>query len=298
LALHPLTPPGCATYAGAPILGGGESTQDNLIQNGTMTGNVAFGMLAVGNFQPNEVAVATSTPLASSGNTFIRNSWGTQTSATNGTAPTQINGAEVLDGTGWGGGCQSEPGACPTAGVGPLLFEGPNMSFNSSSPGSATFALSVCNSGTVAEILPVGTEITFANANDGGTFFVTQVAIIAGNPGCAAPFSNLSLQAVAPAKVGTIDSPTGQPYILGHGDTVTVNENGSTVVPSANFYGNGPTSDSCDPSGITQAAGTGPPPLNVPHPAVNSANVFGATASYSTTLLASTGGVNPTYSAC
>jgi hypothetical protein len=287
VALHPLTPPGCTTYSGHPVTGGPESTNGNTIENNTMTGNVAFGVLAVGSFQPDEIAGTTSTALESSGNTFDRNNWGTPTSATNGTTPAEVNGAEVLDGTGWGGGCHSVPGDCPTtAGVGPLVFEGPNTTFSSSSPGSAIFSLSVCNSGTVADDLPVGTEVTLngGQPDDGGTFFVTQAAIIAGVPSCTHGLANLSLQAIAPADVGTLESPSGQPYMLAPGDIVTVNANGSTVVPSGNTYGGSVNANSCTPAGAGATQ-----------------NVFGAhdpPGSYSTTLDASTGGVNATYDAC
>ena len=308
LGLHPFTPPGCATYAGPPVSGGPEATKGNVIQNNTMTGNVAFGVFDVGSFQPNELAAATpTTALESSGNTFNANSWGTATNGSNGTNPSEVNGAEVMDGTGWGGGCHSIPGDCPTtAGIGPLVFEGPNTTFSSSSPGTATFTLSLCNAGPVSEVLPTGTQITFnaAQPDDGGTFFVTKDAIITGNAGCTGTFYNLSLQAVAPAYVGTLLSPSGQPYTLAQGDIITVNANGSTIVPSANFYGQGTTSNSCTPAGVSQTAGSGPPPLSAPHPTASTPNVFGATDppafpfAYSTTLQASTGGVNATYSAC
>jgi hypothetical protein len=266
-----------------------------------MTGNVDFGVLAVGPYQPNELAGQTSTSLESSGNTFDANVWGTATSATNGTDPSAVNGAEVMDGTGWGGGCASETGDCTTAGVGPLLFEGPNTTFDSSAPGSGTFTLSVCNSGTASEVLPAGAEITFSvdQPDDGGTFFVTSDTIVTSDVpsvgGCSNPlgFQNLSLQAIAPADVGTLDSPTGQPYVLSAGDTVTVNQNGPTIVHSANIYGRGSTANSCTPADVDQVT----PPVVTP-------DVFGATDpptspfAYSTTLQASTGGVNATYSAC
>jgi hypothetical protein len=272
-----------------------------------MTSNVDFGVLALGNFQPNELAEPTTTAFESSGNTFDGNNWGTATSATNGTDPSAIDGAEVMDGTGWGGGCHTVPGDCPdTPGVGPLLFEGPITTFSSSSPGDATFTLSVCNSGAVSEALPVGTQITFnvGQPDDGGTFFVTKDAIITGNPGCVGALYNLSLQAIAPVDVGTLESPEGQPYNLAPGDTITVNANGPTVVPSANFYGEGATANSCTPAGVSQVAGSGPPPLLAMHPGALTPNVFGATDAttpgfkYSSTLQASTGGVNATYSAC
>jgi hypothetical protein len=312
----PVNPPGCATYAGAPVSGGGEPSDANLVQNNTFTGNVEYGVLAVGNAQPEEIAAPVggclSPGMASCGNTFDANTWGSATSATNGTNPTAIDGAEVMDGTGWGGGCGSETGDCPTGGgAGPLVFEGPDTTFSATSPGAATFSLSVCNSGTSPESLPAGSQITFYGdqPGDGGTFYVTTDAIVtedvAGTGGCGNPagFFTLSLQAIAPADVGTTLSPTGQPYTLAAGDLVEVNINGGAEAP-ANFYGGGPAVNSCTPAGVTQAAGTGPAPLNVAHPALTTPNVFGMTDppttpfAYSTTLQASTGGVNATYSAC
>jgi hypothetical protein len=65
-----------------------------------------------------------------------------------------------MDGTGWGGGCGSEAGDCPTGGgAGPLVFEGPDTTFSPTSPGAAPFTLSVCNSGTSPESLPAGSQI-------------------------------------------------------------------------------------------------------------------------------------------
>jgi hypothetical protein len=286
-------PPGCTVYAGGP---GSDPSDGNLIQNNTMTGNVAFGVLTVGQFQPNEFAGDTGASLESADNTFDANSWGTATSAANGTLSSVINGAEILDGSAWGGGCGSESGDCTTAGVGPLIFEGPTRTFSSSSPGAAIFTLSICNSGVNSDVLPRGTEITLnasGQSDDGGTFFVTQDAVITGNVGCTGTFYNLSLQAIAPAEVGTLNSPSGQPYNLGAGDTILVNANGSTVVHSANLYGRGATANSCTPADVDQSS----PPVVTP-------DVFGATDppsspfAYSTTLQASTGGVNATYGAC
>jgi hypothetical protein len=299
----------------------GVGSIDNLIQNNTFTGNIAYGVLTVGSYQVNELVTQIPTVvnavLNSADNTFNSNNWGTATSATNGTFPSEINGAEILDGTGWGGGCNSELGDCTNAQPNSLTFEGPNTTFSSTSPGSATITLSVCNGNSASEDLPRGTEITFntpnnvlnptpGEVNDGGTFYVTADAIITGNVGCTGAFYNLSVQAIAPAEVGTLGvptGPTGQPYILGQGDLVFVNANGNLpAVTAKNFYGTGANSNSCTPADVTQTAGNSTGTLITPHGAVTTPDVFGATdppsLQYSTTLQASTGGVNATYAAC
>jgi hypothetical protein len=301
---------------------GFEPSQDNLVQNNTFTGNIAYGVMDVGSFQVDELATqipyAVASLLASSDNTFNANNWGTATSASNGTLPSEIDGAEVMDGTGWGGGCASEAGDCPVL-TNPLIYEGPNTTFSSSYPGTATITLSVCNNNSSSEILPRGTEITFNEPNvlfstagepdDGGTFFVTQDAIITGNAGCTGAFYNLMVQAIAPAEVGTLNSPSGQPYILGTGDEIFVNANsagpGPGAVTAKNFYGTGAASNSCTPADVTQTAGNATGTSPFPHGAVTTPDVFGTTDPpstpgflYSTTLQASTGGVNATYAAC
>jgi hypothetical protein len=311
----------CVPYNGAIF----EPSQDNLIQNNTFSGNIAYGVLAVGSYQVDELAAqvptAVAPEVASIDNTFNANNWGTATSATNGTLPSEINGAEIEDGTGWGGGCNSEVGDCPTP-ENPLTFAGPNETFGPSFPGAGPFTLAVCNTNTDSEILPVGTEITFntpnvlfstaGEPNDGGTFFVTQDAIITGD-NCTnnegAPYT-LNLEAIAPAKVGTLSSPSGQPYILGEGDQIFVDANGTSPSPGAptetaqNFYGTGAESNSCTPADVSQTAGDATGTSPYPHGAKTTPDVFGATDpptfpfAYSTTVQASTGGVNATYATC
>jgi len=248
LVIAPCTNATCQAE-GTPGLG--LKSSGNLIQNNSFTGNIAYGVAVVGSYQVDEliqqIPVAAALFLSGSGNTFNANNWGTPTSATNGTLPAEIDGSEVEDGTGWGGGCVSEAGDCP---ITSLTYEGPNTSFGPQFPGTATFTLSVCDAAAGSENLPAGTEITFntpnsnpaaGEPNDGGTFFVTQAAIITGDSGgCGTgantdQFANISLQAIAPAKVGTLAAPSGQPYILATGDSVFVNANGDTVVPVLNF---------------------------------------------------------------
>jgi len=233
LVLAPCTSTTCQAE-GTPGLG--LKSSGNLIQNNSFSGNIAYGVLVVGSYQVDELAqqipVLVAPLLSASGNTFNANNWGTPTSATNGTLPSEIDGSEVEDGTGWGGGCVGELGDCP---VPALTYEGPNTTFGPAFPGSATFTLSLCDATTAqSENLPAGTEITFntpnkepeqGETNDGGTFFVTQSAIITGNSAgtCGTgtntdQFANVSLQAIAPAKVGTLAAPSGQPYILATGD--------------------------------------------------------------------------------
>jgi len=290
--------PACSTYLSAAA----EPTDGNTIQNNSSTGNELYGLLVVGNYQPNEIAQSTSAPLEASGNTFNGNTW-----TGNSAGSPLVDGANVMDGTGWGGGCTQETGDCTPASS-TLIYEGVNTSFSSSYPGTATISLSVCNNTATSQVLPVGTEITFepdlqlptpittGQAGDGGTFFVTKDAIITGNAGCTGAFYNLSVQALNPQEVGTNSSPSGQAYILGNGDTINVNANGGTAVTlinSTNTYGTSAKANSCTPIG---ASGAYPGHPN---------NVFGATPtsptvnpSISTTLIASSGGVNPTYVAC
>ena len=120
---------------------------------------------------------------------------------------------------------------------------------------------------------------------------MTQAAIITGNSGgCGATNNpdqntNVTVQAIAPARVGTLNAPAGQNYILGTGDTVFVNANG-TAAPALNIYGTSAAANSCTPVDTAN----------------NTPDVFGETdppfTQYSTTLQASTGGVNATYAAC
>jgi len=279
--------PACGVYA---LKNGGAfaATTGNKIQNNSSTGNELYGVLDIGNYQPNEIAQSTSVPLESGTNTFNGNTW-----TGNSAGSPLVDGANVMDGTGWGGGCVSESGDCGTGLT--LEFEGANTTFSSSYPGTATVSLSVCNLNANSEVLPVGTEITFepdaalgissGQAGDGGTFYVTKDAIITGD-NCTVAGSGypLMVQALNPQEVGTTSSPTGQSYILGTGDTINVNANGADVA-GLNTYGHGATANSCTP------AGNGGEP-----------NVFGATSTsgytYSTTLGASSGGVNATYNAC
>jgi hypothetical protein len=296
--LAPCASTACATE-GPPE---GIKSSGNLIENNSFTGNIAYGVLVVGSYQVDELAQQIPTLAASllsaSGNTFDANQWGTPTSATNGTLPSEINGSEVEDGTGWGGGCTSELGDCvETGGVLALTYEGANQTLGASNPGTGTLSLELCNSGATSVDLPRGTEITFntpnnltnvdpQETNDGGTFFVTADAIITGDATCANPdlFNTVTVQAIAPAKVGTLSAPSGQNYILGTGDTVYANANGAAAAV-LNTYGTGGNGNSCTPVGSN----------GIP-------NVFGETnppfTQYSTTLQASTGGVNATYTAC
>jgi len=297
-ALAPCT---SATLTCESVLAPVKST-GNLIQNNTMSGNIAYGELSIGSYQVDELAQQVPTLLASTlsstGNTFNANNWGTATSATNGTLPTEINGAEVEDGTGWGGGCTSELGDCVlTAGLLSLTYEGANQQLSATNPGSGTLALEVCNSGASSVDLPRGSEITFntpnnvtnlgpQEANDGGTFFVTADAIVTGDASCANTnlFNTITVQAIAPAKVGTLAAPSGNPYNIGAGDTVYVNANGAANA-AGNTYGTGANANTCAPAGSN-----------------GNPNVFGTTdppvLTLSTTLQASTGGVNATYTAC
>jgi len=151
----------------------------------------------------------------------------------------------------------------------------------------------VCNANASSVDLPAGSEITFntpnqtpdiGEVNDGGTFFVTTAAIVTGDAGCTNTnlYSNITVQAIAPAKVGTLgpsegSGASGQPYILGTGDSIFVNANGALSV-AKNSYGTGSASNSCTP-------------VDTAH---NLPDVFGETdppfTQYSTTLQASTGG--------
>jgi hypothetical protein len=264
----------------------------NTVQNNSSTGNELYGLLVVGQYQPEEIqypvsdpaapfaSLSQDVPLSSGGlasNTFNGNTW-----TGNSAGSPLVDGANVMDGTGWAGGCSGEAGDCPVL-PNPLTYEGANQSFSSSYPGTATISLSVCNNNANSEVLPVGTEITFYNyeTGDGGTFFVTKDAIITGNVGCTGPFYNLDVQALNPEEVGTITSPTGQAYILGTGDSIGVNVNGvATAGASLNLYGKSAKANSCTPAGVN---GTG--------------DVFGSS-NGSSTLNASSGGVYAGYTAC
>jgi hypothetical protein len=283
--------PGCAN----PGTFGVVPSVDNTVQNNTLSNNELYGLLLVGSYQPEEIAPQVPTGEAafasSDGNTINANTF-----TGNGAGAPLVDGANVMDGDGWGGGCVSEAGDCTTTGVGPLIFDGPNATFSQAYPGTATISLNVCNTGANSEVLPRGTQITFyggapgVDNGDSGTFFVTQDAVITGN-NCSAPPTftpyDLQIQALNPEAVGTDSSPTGQPYTLGQGDTVFVNANGAAQATS-NIYGHSGKSNSCTPVGT-------PGPPAVP-------NIFGQTnppyTQYSTTLQASSGGVNATYIAC
>jgi hypothetical protein len=300
IAVGPCTSSQCQA-SGIP--GVGQASTGNTIQNNTAGSNILSGVTLVGDFQPNEeveqIPSIAEPALGTAGNTLIRNTW-----TGNGTIPTEVNGTNLMDGTGWGGGCSSQAGSCDTLNSpNTLVYEGANQTINATNPGSGTLTLAVCNPvASPAEPLPAGSEITFdantAQAADGGTFFVTAAAIVpASGALCSSatpPSTNITVQAVAPALVGTannanpitVSTPaslvTGQPYILGTGDTVVVNQNLATVVVAANTYGSGANSNSCTPLGKN----------GIP-------NTFGASAPPgSATLNASTGGVNATYAAC
>jgi hypothetical protein len=263
----------------------GIATSGNTIEYNTITANDDFGVLTVGQFQPEELAAPTQPTLTSGGNTFDANTW-----TGNGTVATAVHGSEVLDGTGWGGGCAQAP-ACTEESTLYLSSIGathaPTMSFGPTFPGAGTVQLNLCNAGSSAESLPAGSQITFDPAGDVGTFFVTTDVILPANGKPCTPSSPAKpviVQAVAPAEVGT-PSPTGiQPFIVAAGDTVTVDANGANTA-AVNVYGTGPTANTCTPSGLN----------TVP-------NAFGTTNSAanpsSTTLDAGTGGVNATYNAC
>jgi hypothetical protein len=298
------------------------STTGNLVQNNTLSTNLLYGLLKVGQYQPEEIATPTCahiggppvptiiyTPptapavnpdctagtaaLASNSNTFNSNTW-----TGNGTAAPLANGANVMDGTTWGGGCASVATDCINGQE--LVFEGPNTSFPTAS-NTTPFTLLVCNGTTSSTPLKVGSELTFYDNNPGesGTFFVTQSTILQPNgvttnaqaksgQGCnqnTFPFTTISVQALNPAKVSTDFSPSGQSYILGTGSLITVNVNGTGLEPGTNVWGTGAQSNSCTPDGAN----------GIP-------NIFGTTDGVghpsSTTLDAGTGGVNATYDAC
>jgi hypothetical protein len=309
---------GPADSALCALLGGANATvasTGNTVENNTLNSNLLYGLLKEGPFQPEEIDAPTcisltadpgnitfeppnsanlsgcstgSTSVASTGNIFYDNTW-----TGNGAGAPSVNGANVMDGTGWGGGCapNSDCSATPS----PLYYEGTNAVFPTTS-NSTPFTLLVCNDTATPEPLKAGTEITFYDNQPGlsGTFFVTQTTIAQSNgtAGTGAdcntltfPYTSLSLQALNPAKVGTDSSPTGQPYILGTGAKLTVNLNGSAVFAGANTFGTGAKANSCTPDGYNGVV-----------------NLFGTTNATnhpsSTTLDAGTGGVNATYNAC
>ncbi len=291
LVLLPCTDPVCQSVVPGPAL----ATTANTVQNNSMTNNSGYGVLTLGGYQPLEVASSTSGApgvnglFASTANTFNSNTW-----TGNSTSAPQNHASNILDGTGWGGGCAALAGACDDGAV--LVFEGVNTSFSSTSPGSGTFTLAVCNPSAISEPLPVGSQVTFSTnvnavsstseAGDGGTFFVTvQAIVLAGSlaacTGSNPPMTKITLQAIRPAKVGTLGVSAPQPYTLGTFDQMTVDVNGpSTAI--GNSYGTGPTANSCSPLGAPGVA-----------------NSFGMPAPPgSTTLNAGTGGVNATYDAC
>jgi len=273
----------------------GQGTENNLVQNNTAGTNILAGVLSVGAYQPNEeveqVPAVVNSFIGTTGNTFNVNTW-----TGNGTLPTEADGVNVMDGTGWGGGCASQAGSCDD---GPTLdYVGANQTLNSTNPGSGTLTLAVCDPTATSEPLPIGSEITLNDAAsqnaDGGTFFVTAAAIIPAGTVAACtsatpPSTNITVSAVAPALVGTADAEqpfptpptliTGQPYILGTGNVVAVNINGAAAA-ALNSYGSGANSNSCTPIGVNAIA-----------------NVFGS-ASGNAILNSSTGGVNATYINC
>jgi len=290
IALGPCTTTQCKN-TGVP--GVGQGSQANLVQNNTADTNILAGVLTVGSFQPNEEVEQVpvfATPLLTTGNTFNTNTW-----TGNGTLPTEVDGVNLMEGTGWGGGCASQVGSCDDGPT--LLYVGANQTLSSTNPGTGTLTLAVCDETATSEPLPIGSEITLdanaAQAADGGTFFVTAAAIVPAGTVAACtsatpPSTNITVQAVAPALVGTADNAnpptpptliTGQPYILGTGDSVVVNQNGAAVV-QGNTYGAGAASNSCTPIGVN----------GIP-------NVFGSAAG-NAVLNSSTGGVNATYNNC
>jgi len=292
IALGPCTNALCQGL-GTPTLG--LATKNNLVQNNTADTNILAGVLTVGPYQPNEeveqIPTAVTSFLSASGNTFNTNTW-----TGNGTLPSEVDGVNIMEGTGWGGGCGSICDDGPS-----LVYVGANQTLNATNPGTGTLTLAVCNDSAIsAEPLPIGTEITLdantAQAADGGTFFVTAAAIIPQSTvaqcttGTPPPSTNITVQAVAPALVGTANNGeltamtpaslvTGQPYILGTQDTILVNQNGAAVV-ALNSYGHGALSNSCTPIGNNGIA-----------------NVFGSSSGNSV-LNSSTGGVNATYMNC
>jgi hypothetical protein len=260
----------------------------NLLENNTADNNELYGELTVGAYQPEEIE-AQITPTGSHdtsrGNVFNDDSW-----TGNGAGAPLVDGTNVMDGTGWGGGCVSETGDCGAGGA--LTYEGANIELSSANPGTGTLSLSVCNTGSTSVVLPKGSEITFypSVTADSGTFFTTADTIVTPDlsAGCLNTdlYSTLTVQALNPEEVGTDVSPTGQPYQLGTGATVSWNSNGvASASPSLESYGTNASGNSCTPAGVNLEP-----------------NIFGATSTgnytYSPTLGVSTGGVNATYAAC
>jgi len=263
------------------------ASDGNTIRNNSLTGDRLYGLLVVGQYQPEEVQspaqyacsvicptfsgdLSQSTGASSASNTFNDNTW-----TGNGTGAPLLNGANVLDGTGWGGGCASQVGSCA---VGALTFDGSNTTFDSTSPGISTISIAVCNSSMETAVLPAGSQITFYSENQGdsGTFYLTADAHVPGRNCTSSPQTpySLSVQALDPQLVGTDSSPSGQPYILDTGSTVTVNVNGATT-EGLNSYATAAESNSCSPSYGFFGTSNGP-----------------------STLDSGSGGVNATYLAC
>jgi len=288
IVLAPCVDPGsggtCENFTSAP-----QPSDTNLIQNNKSRNNELYGVMVVGGFQPAEIAAQVPSALAATGNIFNANTW-----TGNGAGAPLVDGANVMDGTGWGGGCEQQSGDCPPASDS-LTFAGTNTTFSPTYPGVATIGLPVCNENPGSAILPAGSEITFnttpaIQAGDLGTFFVTRDAVITGHNCTTTGPYELSVQALNPDAVGTPNAAGTQPFTLATGDVITVDANGGTFTNSLNTYGGGAKSNGCTPVGWTGAVPGTPP------------NVFGQTnppyTQYSTTLEASTGGVNATYIAC
>ena len=312
-AVNVIDPDGSAL---CQVLGGGApalASDGNVVDSNNLSNNALYGLLKVGPFQPEEIQEPSCVALSagvdilyppnssasnhcsagsnvqSANNGFNDNTW-----TGNGTAAPLANGANVMDGTGWGGGCGQEGFAdCTTPPTSQLTFEGSNTTFPAAS-NTTPFTLTVCNPSTTPLAMKAGTELTFYDENAGlsGTFFNTSTTIIQPNgTSCSTltyPFTNLSVQALNPAKIGTDTSPTGQSYILGTGAGITINVNGGADVPNADTYGTGATANSCTPDDTTAPPAT--------------ANIFGTVNGTghpsSATLDAGTGGVNATYDAC
>jgi hypothetical protein len=288
----------------------------NLVQNNTLNSNLLYGLFKVGNYQPEEIAASagkcatlTTTPpvhgpftgimTGAGGDAACYNYLNDNTWTGNGAGAPSVNGANVMDGTGWGGGCSQEfPTQCN--GTQQLFYEGANATFPSTS-NTTPFTLTVCNASGTPIPIKAGTEMTFYDATNGlsGTFFVTQTTIAQSNgtgnvaANCSTltyPYTNLSLQALDPAKVGTDNSPQGQPYILGTGAPITININGAQAdggsqSPPTDTYGTGALANSCTPNGFNSIPNTFGTTNATNHPS-------------STTLDAGTGGVNASYDAC
>jgi hypothetical protein len=221
----------CASAACTAKNGGNPiATTGNLVQDNSSTNNTAFGVLLVGGFQPQEFGAPVSSNAASTGNTFDSNTW-----TGNGTGqPTKVHGANILDGSGWGGKCL-QLNVCTTA---VLVYDGSNATF---STGISTLTLSVHS--TSGDPLAPGSAMVVAGWD--ATFFVTTTVIVG-------PFSTkLSLQAVAPGMVPAFN--------LAMGTTLTVN---GPALAGGNSFGSGVNVNSCTPDGynaVPNVFGTGGP---------------------------------------